>query len=111
MRKVEFVSAEPNPKRESSPSTIAECALDLLLNQKYCDVTLIVGTVDQERIECHKFPLIARSSVFEAMFSGRWNGDKNQEFEIPDAEPHAFKLFLKVIIKTDLSPIIYLTFL
>ena len=78
-----------------NPSTIGECALEFLESKTFCDITFFVGP-EEERIECHKLILIFRSPVFEAMFSGRWNGDGNQVVEIPDTEPYAFKLFLNV---------------
>ena len=80
------------------PATIGEFALKLLENKDFCDVIFIVGP-KKDRIECHKLILIARSSVFETMFSRRWDADK-KELELPDVEPRAFKLFLKVKIIT-----------
>ena len=77
-----------------SPTTIGGCALDLLENKEFCDVMFFVGPKG-EKIECHKIFLIARSSVFKTMFSRRWDADR-KELELPDVEPHAFKLLLKV---------------
>ena len=78
----------------SNPSTIGECALDSLENKEFCDVTFFVGP-KKEEIDCHKLVLIFRSPVFKTMFSRRWDADR-KEFELPDVEPWAFKLFLKV---------------
>ena len=70
--------------------------LKLLLEEKFCDVVFLVGP-DEQRVQCHRLLLAARSKVFEVMFSLPWIEGKEQiEEKIPDTDVETFKSFLKV---------------
>ena len=77
--------------------SLTESNLHLLAEQKHCDVTFLVGPM-RERILCHQLFLKARSPVFEAMFSDRWN-EGSKEIKIPDIDSMTFAAFLKVSYK------------
>ena len=79
------------------PPSISESHLRLLREEKRCDVTFLVGSTN-EKIRGHQLFLIARSPVFEAMFSDRWI--TGTEIQIPDVEPTTFRTFLEVHCRT-----------
>ena len=71
--------------------------LDSLDKNEFADVIFQVGPMGDE-VYAHKLILCAGSSVFETMFNSRWNAaEKLQNVQLPDVEPVAFRLFLKVI--------------
>ena len=87
---------EPTTIEQSeSYSPVLQSHLDLLNQGTFSDVTFIVGEM-KERIPCHQLFLKARSSVFEVMFSERWNQDTDKEVTLEDVEPETFKMFLQV---------------
>ncbi|CAG5102326.1 Similar to spopla: Speckle-type POZ protein-like A (Danio rerio) [Cotesia congregata] len=67
---------------------------DFFETKKKCDVAIKVG--DKEFC-AHKMILIARSSVFEAMFSHDMKENKENEVTIPDIDPEVFKKVLDYI--------------
>ncbi|KAL5008437.1 hypothetical protein ScPMuIL_014018 [Solemya velum] len=92
--------------------TLRDCSRYMLENQIGCDVTFLVGQKGQE-IRAHKFILISRSPVFQAMLCGPL-GEKQTPIPIPDIEPHSFGLILRymyydaMIAKKDqISEILY----
>ena len=87
---------------ESSPlasSSVAAFNSKMLEDGKYCDMTLVAGD-PPVKFPCHKLFVTARSPVFEAMLSDRWDSinddDSSKEFEIPDVEPETLRAFLRV---------------
>ena len=80
----------------SQRDTASESHLRLLREGKGSDVTFLVH--ETERIPCHKSFLVARSPVFEAMFSERWNNNNeaNMEIPIPDTDAITLRRFLEV---------------
>ena len=78
----------------SAARSVTQAHLHALKDQQHCDVTFLVGP-SNEKIHCHQLFLKLRSTVFEAMFSDRWNAG-NKEIEIPDVDPTTFHAFLKV---------------
>ena len=64
-----------------------------MLEGKYAtDVTFLVGEGEgQEVIDCHRFPLIAGSSVFEQMLQNKFN----EQFTVSEVEPSGFKAMIK----------------
>ena len=91
------LNKKEKPIANISTSTASDSHLILLNEEKDCDVTFLVGP-SKERIPCHQLFLKARSPVFQAMFSGRWN-EGNKEIKIPDVDPVTFRAFLKVMVK------------
>mmetsp|Transcript_2807 Transcript_2807/g.5525 ORF Transcript_2807/g.5525 Transcript_2807/m.5525 type:complete len:274 (-) Transcript_2807:139-960(-) len=63
----------------------------LLESHRMADVTLVVGG---ERIEAHSFVLMARSSVFDAMFSSSMRESREKEVVISDLRASAFRELL-----------------
>lgn len=68
--------------------TVVQCNRHMLENELHCDVTFIVGE-GRRRIPAHKYILISRSEVFEAMLVGLLH-EHSREIEIPDVSPSAF---------------------
>ena len=57
-----------------------------------CDVKFLVGEGEQQEVvNCHKFPLIAGSAVFEQLLEHKLH----QEINVPDVEPSGFKAMVK----------------
>lgn len=70
--------------------------LESLDKNEFADVIFQVGPMGDE-VLAHKLILCAGSPVFETMFCSRWNtAEKLQSVQLPDVEPVAFRLFLKV---------------
>ncbi|CAG7835641.1 unnamed protein product [Allacma fusca] len=74
------------------PERVAEANLGFLKKKKHCDVSFAVGP-KKKKIQCHKFFLMSRSPVFEAMFSGEWDSP----IPLPDIEPATFEFFLEFV--------------
>ena len=75
-----------------SEKSLLEASSHMLANEIVCDVWFLVG--DKEvRIGSHKFILVCRSTVFEAMLGGGFADDKG-DVKIPDIEPDVFRAFL-----------------
>ena len=91
-KKIFKLDTKDEPVVNISTSTANDSHLVLLNEGKDCDVTFLVGK-SNERIPCHQLFLKARSPVFQAMFSGRWN-EGNKEIKIPDIDPVTFRSFL-----------------
>lgn len=75
-----------------SEKTLLDASSHMLSNGVACDVTFLVGE-NEERTGSHKFILICRSTVFEAMLTGGFSDDKG-DVKIPDIEPDVFRAFL-----------------
>ena len=75
-----------------SEKSLLEASSHMLANEIVCDVWFLMGE-KEERIGAHKFILICRSTVFEAMLSGEFADDKG-DVKIPDIEPDVFRAFL-----------------
>lgn len=81
----------------------------LLDNDLWHDVKFLVGdpaTTAQEVMSAHRLILGMSSSVFEAMLFGPLSNSSGQEevIEIPDVDPTAFNLMLKVMLILILTP-------
>ncbi|VDO39116.1 unnamed protein product [Onchocerca flexuosa] len=77
-------------------STIRERNAAMYLNEWLADVHFIVGTGENsERIPVHSYVLAIASAPFNAMFNSGF--EKNDEIELPDVEPVAFKILLKYL--------------
>lgn len=72
----------------------------LFENQKFCDITLLVG---QQSLRAHKAILVARSPVFAAMFEHNMKERKQNRVTIVDVEYNVLREML-VYIYTDESP-------
>ncbi|XP_052072469.1 BTB/POZ domain-containing protein 2-like [Mytilus californianus] len=73
----------------------AECNRYMLEHELHCDVTFIVGSgKEKQPILAHKYILISRSEVFEAMLVGLLHEHSNN-IEIPDVYPAAFRRLLE----------------
>ena len=72
--------------------TLADTNLYMLENDILCDVTFKTGD-NQTEIKAHKFILVSRSRVFEAMFCGAL-AEPEASVTIPDIEADIFKLLL-----------------
>lgn len=73
----------------------AQCNRYMLDHQLHCDITFMVGSGDEkQQILAHKYILISRSEVFEAMLVGPLHEHSNQ-IDIPDVNPAAFRKLLE----------------
>ena len=82
-----------------SEKTLAECMRYMLDNEMATDVCFEVGPPDGAtvNIRAHKYMLISRSPVFEAMFSSGMTECRNgpeAKIRIEDIEADIFKLLL-----------------
>ena len=76
--------------------SFVESLLKLYKSGKHTDVEFVVG-LDKQSFHSHQVVLMARSEVFEAMFSDSWtDGKRKVQIVIPDTESQAFALFLEV---------------
>lgn len=78
-----------------SEKTLAEASLYMLTNQIATDVQFSVGK-EEKIIKAHKFILICRSSVFQAMFTNDF-AESRETVHIPDIEPVIFDRLLEYI--------------
>lgn len=73
----------------------AQCNRYMLEHQLYCDVKFMVGSGDEKQLfSAHKYILISRSEVFEAMLVGLLH-EHSDNIEIPDVYPAAFQKLLE----------------
>ena len=72
--------------------SLAETNLHMLENDILCDVTFKTGE-NLTEIKAHKFILVSRSRVFEAMFCGAL-AEPEASVTIPDIEADIFKMLL-----------------
>lgn len=77
-------------------NSIAQCLLNLWLTPLAPDVYFIVGS-DNVRIPAHRCVLMARSSVFYAMFSSGMHEVETGEVRVPDFEAADIKEMLHYI--------------
>lgn len=66
----------------------------LCLSDDYSDITLVVGS---QRLPAHKVILAARSEYFRALLFGGMKESSQQEIELMDTPPEAFKILLKYV--------------
>ena len=61
------------------------------------DICFEVGPSDSQivKVPAHRYVLVSRSPVFEAMFYGALSNNSDKDFRITDVEPEAFKEALK----------------
>ncbi len=78
---------------QSGFQTIQDTNRNLLLTGKLSDVTFVVGE-EKKEVRAHKFILMSRSSVFEAMFE-RWDSSSSGPISVEDADFDAFNAFLE----------------
>ncbi|KAL3984666.1 PHR domain family protein [Acanthocheilonema viteae] len=88
--------AKPKCDGNGFKSTLRERNASMYLNEWLADVHFIVGIGEnRERIPAHSYVLAIASAPFNAMFNGGF--EKNDEIELPDVEPVAFKILLKYL--------------
>lgn len=80
--------------------TVLECNRIMLENEIAADVCFEVGPRDEKTatIRAHRYMLIARSPVFEAMFTNGMSESKRgpeEKIRIEDVEPWIFKKLLR----------------
>lgn len=78
----------------SELDTLSENFKSLFLNKDSCDTTLLV--MDRE-FKAHKTVLMARSSVFAAMFLHETSEKQTGIVNIPDCDPESFEAFLEFL--------------
>ncbi|CAC5397087.1 BTBD3_6 [Mytilus coruscus] len=67
----------------------------MLEHELHCDVTFVVGSGEEkQQISAHKYILMTRSEVFEAMLVGFLREHSNM-IEIPDVDPASFRKLLE----------------
>ena len=78
--------------------SLAECNTYMLENKIACDVKIICHTLGGGCVElqAHKYMLISRSPVFEAMLSGSYL-ESDDSIKITDIEPDVFKEVLRLV--------------
>jgi hypothetical protein len=69
------------------------CNIYMLENEIACDVTFLCGDRKTE-IRAHKYILISRSPVFQAMFCGPL-AESRETIEIPDVDADIFRQMLQ----------------
>ncbi|GFO35719.1 BTB/POZ domain-containing protein [Plakobranchus ocellatus] len=76
----------------------------MLDNQYQCDVFFLLGNAGV-RQGAHKFVLVSRSPVFDAMFYGPLSGggEEDSPVIIPDIEPEPFMVFLRYMYCGEVS--------
>ncbi|XP_062578706.1 BTB/POZ domain-containing protein 6-like, partial [Saccostrea cucullata] len=80
--------------------SVAECNRYMLKNEIHCDVTFRVGK-EEKLVRAHKYVLVSRSPVFDAMFYGDLAEAK--EIKIPDIEPPSFDVLLRFLYCGDVE--------
>ncbi|XP_044581033.1 speckle-type POZ protein-like A [Cotesia glomerata] len=91
----DYVSNDPSiSPLKASLRTIGDDFKDFFAAKKKCDVKIQVGS---EIFDAHKVILIARSCVFDAMFSHDMKESEENEITIPDVDPVVFKKVLDYI--------------
>ncbi|CAG9532260.1 unnamed protein product [Cercopithifilaria johnstoni] len=91
-----IVLAKPKSNGNGFKSTLRERNASMFLNEWLADVHFIVGIGENsERIPAHSYVLAIASAPFNAMFNGGF--EKNDEIELPDVDPVAFKILLKYL--------------
>uniref|UniRef100_A0A8D8MGS4 Speckle-type POZ protein-like A n=1 Tax=Culex pipiens TaxID=7175 RepID=A0A8D8MGS4_CULPI len=76
------------------PSTLAESYANLLQSEQFAELTITAG---QQIFRAHKTILVARSTVFAAMFQHDMQESQRNEFTIVDVEPKVFEEVLRFI--------------
>ena len=76
-----------------SGKSFPETNLKMLGSGILCDVTFKTGASEAE-VKAHKFILVSRSRVFEAMFCGPL-AESDEPISVPDIEEDIFKLLLR----------------
>ncbi|XP_048244874.1 BTB/POZ domain-containing protein 2-like isoform X2 [Haliotis rufescens] len=77
-----------------SKKTVTECNLRMVDTEDFSDVTFRVGA-EKQVVRAHRYVLVSRSCVFEAMFCGPLA--ETGEVTIPDIEADIFKEFLRYV--------------
>ncbi|XP_067655561.1 BTB/POZ domain-containing protein 6-B-like [Haliotis asinina] len=80
--------------------SLSQCNMHMLNTEDGCDVTFLVGS-EHHVIKAHRYVLISRSCVFDAMLSDDWA--KSSDVRVPDMTPDHFKQFLIYIYTDDTS--------
>lgn len=77
--------------------SVLECNRYMWEKKLANDIVFEVGASEGhvEKISAHKYVLISRSPVFEAMFNGGLSKNTGSVVKITDVDPHAFKEALK----------------
>ena len=77
--------------------SVLECNKYMWEKKLAADIVFEVGPSDGqvEQISAHKYVLVSRSPVFEAMFYGALSQNTKDTIRITDVEPDAFKEALK----------------
>jgi len=78
--------------------SLAQCNAYMLENGIACDVKIKCHTQDGKvvMLQAHKYILVSRSPVFEAMFCGSYQ-ESSDSIEITDIEPDVFKEVLRCV--------------
>lgn len=95
---VQFINDELEDTSRGQPtlpkSTLVENFANLLQNEQFADLTISVGS---ETYRAHKAILVARSTVFAAMFQHDMQESQRNEITIKDMEPNVFREVLRFI--------------
>lgn len=85
--------AESQERHWQVGKSVLDCNLYMLENKLFTDVTFEVGPEagHTEQIAAHKYVLVSRSPVFEAMFCGLMREDTRNMVRITDVDPSAFQ--------------------
>lgn len=95
---VQFINDDLEDASRGQPtlpkSTLVENFANLLQNDQFADLTISVGS---ETFRAHKVILVARSTVFAAMFQHDMQESQRNKVTIKDMEPKVFKEVLRFI--------------
>ena len=79
--------------------SVLQCNQHMFQSKMAADVCFHVGPEEdgQEEVWAHKYVLISRSPVFEAMLDPAWNQEKSASLrvEVPDILPDVFSEMLR----------------
>ena len=75
-----------------SDRTLPQCTSYMFENHVSSDVTFVVGA-GREEVLAHKFPLISRSAVFQAMLEESPEG--RVKIDVSDVDTTHFRIFMR----------------
>lgn len=92
----------PEPRLVLPVSTLVADMRRILDDSSTMDVTFFVGP-DLEPVCAHRAIIKARCKFFDTLLSGGFIEEGKQEVQIPDSEPHLFRLMLEYLYTNNIE--------
>ena len=92
----------PEPRMVVPVSTLVQDMRRILDDTTTMDVTFLVGP-EREPVCAHRAIIKARCEFFDAMLGGGFVEEGKQEVEIPDSNPHIFRLMLEYLYSNSIE--------